>query len=1044
MKFAADLLKQMNSLNHKKYSPGKVLLLGITYLRVMALLLFFAGADAFAQIAEYQQEAGDLATLYRGKRPVLYPYRYNGTYYLETREFTRGDVWFNGKVYRNVLINLNANQMELEVRPSQGHGSVSPAREQVAWFSLGSRRFMNLQYWDIKGAEKGFYELAQDGQNPLFIYKKKIFLVGDANRQSPYREDFDDNYDEPVPNYFAGRFSYYVLEDGQLKKLSRRAFRRKMKEPARAEESPLNLADVAWKPTETLHPAFRQPSAALKSGISLPGGYFEEKKAEDTTTVTYADNTLRASYQNKIYIIGEGGSAKGGKATVSGTILEAETGFPLPDVVIFDDNTGTYARSNSKGQYRITLPLGENRLNYNAESKESLALKIVLHADGNLDIVMSERITLLKGAMISAESMRQHRNTVLGVESVSMKTLSKIPSAFGEGDVIKAMLSLPGVKSVGEASGGFNVRGGSADQNLILYNDNTIYNPNHLFGMFSSFNPDLVEGVELYKSSIPVEYGGRISSVLSVKSKEGDRSRVRGSLGIGLLTSRGHIEGPIGKKTSFIAGARTTYSNWILKLLPKNSAYAGGNAHFTDANLGLTHHFNDRHSLQLFGYFATDRFAFSGDTTFRYTNYNAGLTYRFRADDGSSFKVSAGYDHYTNALGANAWETGAYNLQTIIRQAFLKAGGVKKLGNHSLSYGADAVSYFLDPGILRPSGESSTVVASRLDRELGIEPAVYLADNWQIAEIFSADAGVRLSSFMSMADRKWYLGPEFRVSAKYSPSSNLSFKAGFNTMQQYIHLISNTSSVSPMDTWRLSSAKIKPTKGWQAAGGIYWTLLGAGVDLSLDGYYKQSSNGLDYKSGALLSMNPNLADDLLPVYGRAYGVEVMARKSTGRITGWVSYSYSRSQLKEMETATVNHGDWYNAPYDKPHEFKLVGNWAITHRYSLSLNVDYSTGRPVTVPVGRYYFGGQWRMAYSERNGYRIPDYFRIDAAVNIDPGHYLKAIAHTSITIGVYNLTGRKNPYSVYFRTSPDGDVVGYMLSVFASQIPYVNLNILF
>ena len=247
-----------------------------------------------------------------------------------------------------------------------------------------------------------------------------------------------------------------------------------------------------------------------------------------------------------------------------------------------------------------------------------------------------------------------------------------------------------------------------------------------------------------------------------------------------------------------------------------------------------------------------------------------------------------------------------------------------------------------------------------------------------------------------------------------------------------------------MDTWRLSSDRIKPTTGWQAAGGIYWTLLGSGVDLSLDGYYKQSRNALDYKSGALLSMNPNLADDLLPVRGRAYGVELMAKKTTGRLTGWVSYSYSRSQLREMETQSINHGTWYNAPYDKPHEFKLAGNFALTHRYSISLNVDYSTGRPVTVPVGRYYYAGAWRMAYSGRNGYRIPDYFRVDAAVNVDPGHSLKAFAHVSFTLGVYNITGRKNPYSVYFRTEPSGQVKGYMLSVFASQIPYVNLNILF
>jgi hypothetical protein len=291
------------------------------------------------------------------------------------------------------------------------------------------------------------------------------------------------------------------------------------------------------------------------------------------------------------------------------------------------------------------------------------------------------------------------------------------------------------------------------------------------------------------------------------------------------------------------------------------------------------------------------------------------------------------------------------------------------------------------------------------------------------------------------------VGPEAHLSAKYSPAANFSLKAGFNTMQQYIHLISNTAAVSPMDTWRLSSADIAPTTGWQGAGGVYWTILGAGLDLSLEGYYKQTRNALDYKSGAMLSMNPRLAESLVPVRGRAYGVELMLKKPAGRLTGWISYSYSRSQLQEMQdrgAETINHGAWYNAPHDKPHEFKLVGNFALTHRFSFSVNVDYSTGRPVTIPVGRYWYDGDMRLAYSERNGYRIPDYFRVDAAFNIDPGHYLKALAHASITIGVYNVTGRKNPYSVFFKTTPDGTVHGYMLSVFATQIPYINLNILF
>jgi len=1011
---------------------------------VGALLLTLANAHAQQDTQSYMQDAGSLSTLYRGQLPHVYPFKYNGTYYLETRKFSRGDIQYNGKLYQGILLNLDAYANELVVRPSETASAIVLQRSQVAWFTLGGRKFVNLQYLGVKQAPGGYYEVVKDGQEPLLRQKSKFFRTLTNPVETP---EMDGNFSPKIVNCFVSQEKYFCIQKGALKNMSASSFKRKLGEVWRG---PDFLAEKLsqWHPSqdEQLYGALPAATQAPK-GISLPDGFFEPKQAEDTTTVQYAGQALTATYRNKVYTIGQGKSS--GKATVSGTVLEAETGLPLPGVVVFDEKTGTYARTGAKGQYKIQLPVGENQLNFNAESKEDLSLKIELLSNGSLDVVMTEKITLLKGAIISAESMRQHRSTSMGVETVSMKTLGKIPSAFGEGDIIKAVLTLPGVKSVGEASGGFNVRGGSADQNLILFGDNTIYNPSHLFGIFSAFNPDMVESVELYKSSIPAEFGGRISSVLSVREKEGNSPKVKGSLGIGLLTSRGSIEIPIGHgKTYIMAGGRIAYSDWMLKLLPKNSAYAGGGAGFGDANIGITHHFDKHNSLHLFGYFATDRFSFSGDSTFRYTNANAALSWRHKSENGASFKLSAGYDHYQSLLGIHSWADGAYDLTTVIRQVFAKARRQRPLGeHHTLTYGADFLTYILDPGTLSPYGERSRVLLTVLDQEKAIEPSLYASDQWNIGEHLSLDGGIRLSSFLALGQQKFYIGPEFRFSAKYSPVKNLSFKTGVNTMNQYIHLISNTAAISPMDTWKLSDANIAPTTGWQGAGGVYWTLLGAGLDLSLEGYYKQSANALDYKSGAILSMNPNLADDLVPVRGRAYGVELMLKKPAGRITGWISYSYSKSQLQEMQDRgleTINGGAWYNAPYDKPHEIKFVGNWAITHRFSLSVNVDYSTGRPITVPNGKYYYDGAWRLSYGERNGYRIPDYFRLDTAFNIDPGHYLKAFAHASITIGVYNVTGRKNPYSVYFRTQGNGQVNGYMLSVFASPIPYINLNLLF
>ena len=391
--------------------------------------------------------------------------------------------------------------------------------------------------------------------------------------------------------------------------------------------------------------------------------------------------------------------------------------------------------------------------------------------------------------------------------------------------------------------------------------------------------------------------------------------------------------------------------------------------------------------------------------------------------------------------------TEAYRLNTDIHQVFGRLKFETLAGNHTLSYGAEVVGFGLQGGHMTPFDENSFVLDRQLRTEYALQPSVYLGDTWRIDEKISLEYGGRLSSFLAMDPAKFYFGPEFRMSAKYSFTPNLSVKAGANTLRQYIHLISNTSSISPMDTWKLCDADIKPVTGWQGAGGIYWTVFNGRVDLSAEAYWKNTWNYLDYKSGALLVMNENLADDLVRTKGKAYGVEFMARKSVGKLNGWLSYTYSRTFLKEMEdrgSNTINGGDWYKTAFDKPHDFKMVANYALTARFSLSANVDYSTGRPVTVPVGWFKYGGGYRLAYSERNGYRVPDYFRLDLALNIDPGHYLKKLTHMSVTLGCYNVTGRKNAYSVFYTTSGGRNIQGYKVSVFATQVPYINLNLLF
>lgn len=785
---------------------------------------------------------------------------------------------------------------------------------------------------------------------------------------------------------------------------------------------------------------------------SLPAGYFDDysRDKENTEMERFlAEQNMVVTFANKTYEIGDPEAGRSGKVYLSGHVRDVSSGEPLTGVSVYDTASGAYTVTDADGFYRISLPVGDGQLSLSGYSLDDMHLNLKLFDDGTLDVVMKEKVTALSGAVISADAVSYHRDTKIGLERMRINIVSKIPSAFGEGDIIKAVLTLPGVKSVGEASSGFNVRGGSTDQNLILFNDGILYNPTHLFGIFSAFNPDVISEVELYKSSIPVEFGGRISSVLDIRGREGNSNKVTGSLGLGLLTSRFHLEGPISKgKTTFIMGGRTTYSNWLLNLMPAYSNFHGGSADFSDLNASLTHKVNDKNTFQAYAYWSRDGFSFSRDTTFRYSNLDVSMKWRSRIGNRLNLVASAGYDQYGAKFDNDFNEMSGYRIGVTIRQGFAKATFHYAAGSaHNFTYGASAIWYDLMPGELSALHENSLIAERRLNTQNALEPAVYFSDTWSVTPALMLEGGVRVSGLAAFNPSKFYANPELRLSGKYSFRDNLSLKAGFNTMSQYIHLISNTSSISPIDSWQLSNAQIRPQNGWQAASGLYWTIGGGQADLSLEAYYKHTSHYLDYKSGATLMMNEHLAEDLVETYGKAYGVELMAKKTSGKLTGWVSYSYARSMLREMYdrgVETINGGAWYNAPHDKPHEAKMVANYKFTHRYSLSVNLDYATGRPVTLPVGIYSYGGGWRLAYSERNSYRIPDYFRLDLAINIEPGHYLKQLTHMSWTVGVYNATGRKNAYSVFFDTSEGNKVSGRMLSVFACPIPYINLNLKF
>jgi hypothetical protein len=789
-------------------------------------------------------------------------------------------------------------------------------------------------------------------------------------------------------------------------------------------------------------------------------------------------NNRKATSENKIYVVGKSGMASDKKTVeVKGTVTSFKTGEPVMGVnMVVRKPTWSAAVSDVDGKFVLKVPRGEVDIEITGIGVIDTHRRLMVYEDGTLDIELEDKMQTLEEVTVTAKR-ENVQDVQMGVESLVVEDLKTIPTAFGELDIIKVVQTLPGVKTMGEASSGFNVRGGSTDQNLIQFNNGTVYNPTHLFGFFSAFNGSIVQDMELYKGSIPAKFGGRISSVLDINSRKGNKEKYQGELSLGLLTSSVALEGPIKKdKTSLLLSGRTTYSDWMLSLLPEKSGYKNGKAGFWDTNLILSHQFSQKDNLYLSGYYSHDRFNFIENETYSYANGNASLQWVHLFADNFRMGTTVGYDHYDYATRNFQNENDAYQLGFDINQYFLKLDFThEQWQNHKLDWGLSALMYDINPGEIKPYGSTSLYIPKTLQKEKALEAALYFNEEWDITSKFTASLGARYSLFRAFGPRtyntytegelpsilnmtgsvtkdgelKTYQGPEFRAGLRYAFTDDFSVKAGLNTMRQYIHKVSNTLVMSPTDTWKLSDMYIEPQTGTQYSLGFYKNFNGGDVEASVEGYYKTMDNYLDYRSGAQLLMNDHLETEVLPTEGRAYGVEFMLKRPKGKFNGWVSYTYSRTELRQSDPrieSPVNNGSWYPAEYDKPHDFKLVGNYQFTQRYSTSLNVDYSTGRPQTMPVSQYYDHtiGATTFFYSERNGIRIPDYFRVDLSFNIKPTHRLTAATHTFFTVGVYNLLGRKNVYSIYFQNEGDEGMKGYKMSIFGAPIPYASFNVKF
>jgi len=791
----------------------------------------------------------------------------------------------------------------------------------------------------------------------------------------------------------------------------------------------------------------------------------EERKAE-----------LQSTMENKIIEIGQKGRISPREYTnMAGYIRDGETGEPLIGALIYIEDPRIGVATDEYGYYSLTIPKGRHELLLKCIGYKDSRRQIILYNEGKLDIEMLEDVIPLKEVVIEAEKDVNISGMQMGLDKLDAQAMKKVPPILGEVDVLKIALTLPGVQTVGEGANGINVRGGTADQNLMLLDDAIIYNPTHLFGFFSSFNPDIIKSVELHKGGIPAEFGGRISSVFEVKTKEGNNRKFVGSGGISPVTARLTLEGPIIRdKLSYIVGGRSTYSNWILKQLP-NTNIKNSKASFYDVFGKISYDINENNTIYAAGYLSNDEFKFNADTTYQYSNENLSLQWKHVFNNKLYSVVSGLYSGYSYNIFSEKNEVNAFDMDySIVNYGGKIDFSYFPSSKHKIDFGVSSLYYGLTPGNLLPRGSSSLINPILLENEQGLESAFYISDRYDISQKLSLYFGLRYTMFNYLGPKtvneyeegapieestktgertygeneviETYQGPEFRLSARYALNDENSIKISYNRMRQYIHMLSNTTSISPTDIWKLSDAQVQPQVGDQFSLGFYRNFKNNTIEGSIEGYYKNIENLLDFKSGAELILNDQIETDIVGGLGNSYGVELLLKKKTGKLNGWISYTYSRALIRvdsEFLTERINRGEFYPASYDKPHSLNILSNWKFSRRLSLSANMAYSTGRPITYPIAKYSYVGTERLHYSDRNKFRIPNYFRMDLSLNVEGNHKVRKLNHSSWTFAIYNLTGRDNVYSIYF-VSEEGRVKGYRLSVFANAIPTITYNFRF
>ncbi|SNY99651.1 TonB-dependent Receptor Plug Domain [Flagellimonas pacifica] len=819
----------------------------------------------------------------------------------------------------------------------------------------------------------------------------------------------------------------------------------------------------------------------------LPQGYFtgpvndtiikSEVVSESIyTPVFYNEDNSRESDEIKTVRIGKEKPGNVRKTfKLRGYVENSNNNSPIPNLTLIERTKGIGTVTDLNGNYEINLPPGINVLETVALGIEKQRKKVIIYNDGELNFNLVERIEQLEEVVVQGNQKKNVEEEIAGTNQIDSEESKDIPLVLGERNILSVATKLPGITNAGEGATGLNIRGGKTDQNLVLLDNAVVYNPTHFFGIFQALNPFVTKGVKIYKGNIPAEFGGRLSAVLDITTIDGNTEKFKGEGSIGPVTSNIALQIPIVKDTSsLVIGARGAYSDWVLRSLD-NEDLNNKEASFYDVVANYTHKLNENNSLKVTGHFSNDRFSITADSIHHYSNRSISLEWNHKFNEknsghfqlnNSQYKFDIGYDGPSN----NDFELGYGIDETELK---LKMNYVPD-SLHFIDYGLSAKLYDVNPGYIEPKGSSSSIANVKIPKERALEGALFIGDNFKISDKFAINAGLRYSFFAVLGETiernyqegfprnqdtflgttsygkndivKTYGGPEIRASARYLFTPDFSIKASYNNMYQYIHTLSNTTTISPIDTWKLTDSNIRPQQAEQYSLGIFSNFEDDNYEISIEGYLKNSKNILDFKTGARILLNEQIETEVIQGDGRAYGLEFLLRKNKGRINGWLGYTYSRSELKFDGLFTeerINGGNYFPSNYDKPHDVSLVANYKFTRRYSASLNFSYQTGRPITYPIGQYSFNNSEYVFYSNRNEFRIPDYYRLDIGINIEGNHKIKKLAHSFWNISIYNVLGRANPYSVFF-VSEQGEVKAYKSSIFGVPIPSITYNFKF